>query len=452
MTETPMTLAALATQLAAGETTSRQLTDACLAAAEDPAGEGGLAYLTIYAESARAEADRWDEMRAKGWSVPAPAGVPISIKDLFDVAGEVTRAGSKVFDGNPPAAADAPVVRRLRRAGFVILGKTNMTEFAYSGLGMNAHFGTPASPYDRANRRIPGGSTSGGAVSVADGMAAATIGTDTGGSCRIPAAFCGITGFKPSSHRVPKDGVVPLSQSMDSVGPLANSVSCCAILDDVLTGGEGADATARPAEGLRIGVVGNYVTEGLDDVVAAAFDMALQRLVEAGVHLAPVSLPEIDDLPTINRRGGIVGAEAYAFHRPFVETRANLYDPWVLSRFDAGKAQSAADYIDTVNHRARIRAAVAERTAAFDAVALPTVAIVPPPMADLADTAVSNPTNLMTLRNTAVGNFLDRPSISIPCHEPGRAPVGFMLMGETGGDRALFGVAKALEPAIRPGG
>ena len=209
MSDSLLTITKAVQQLSAGETTSRHLVENCLACAADDAGEGARVYLTTYADRARAEADHLDQMRANGWAVPTFAGVPISIKDLFDVAGEVTRAGSKVFDTNRPATGDAPTIQRLRAAGFIILGKTNMTEFAYSGLGMNTHFGTPLSPYDRATGRIPGGSSSGGAVSVADGMAIATIGTDTGGSCRIPAAFCGIVGFKPTSTRVPKEGAVP---------------------------------------------------------------------------------------------------------------------------------------------------------------------------------------------------------------------------------------------------
>ena len=449
MRERLLTITEAAQQLSAGETTSRNLVETCLARAADDIGEGARVYLTTYADRARADADHVDQMRANGWAVPTFAGVPISIKDLFDVAGEVTRAGSKVFEADQPAIDDAPAIQRLRAAGFIIIGKTNMTEFAYSGLGMNAHFGTPLSPYDRATGRIPGGSSSGGAVSVADGMAIATIGTDTGGSCRIPAAFCGIVGFKPTSTRVPKEGAVPLSKTMDSIGPLANSVSCCALLDSVLVGNDEENLPKRANDTIRIGVIDNYVTNGMETVVGVAIDAALSRLSAAGVGVDHLTIPELEDLPHINRMGGIVGAEAYAFHKPYAETRAHLYDPWVFSRFDAGKAQSAADLIEVVETRAQLKVAVANRVQGFDALALPTVAITPPALADLGDPDVLNSINQMTLRNTAVGNFLDRPSISIPCHAPDAAPVGFMLMGHTDADRALISVAIGLENLIR---
>ncbi len=437
-------------QLAAGRTTSRALVEASLAAIADAAGEGGRCFLSVYEQTALAEAERVDAARGANLPLPPFAGIPISIKDLFDVAGEVTRAGSHVLDTEPPAARDADIVTLLRRAGFVIVGKTNMTEFAYSGLGMNAHYGTPRSPFDRSAGRIPGGSTSGGAVSVADGMTVATIGTDTGGSCRIPAAFCGIVGFKPTSTRVSKRGAVPLSQTLDSVGPLARTVSCCAVLDSILSGGDGEDEESYPVSNLCLGVIEGYVDEKLDEAVAAAYQAALSRLSQKGVRLKPLGIPELSELPHINRNGGLVGAEAYAWHRRFLETRSEFYDPWVRARFDAGRAQSAADYVDTLNHRARVIAAVRARTRFFDALVLPAVQIVPPTIDSLQELAASNRINNLCLRNTSIANFLDRPSITIPCHAPGAAPVGLMLMGETGQDRRLLSIARGLEYTVRP--
>jgi aspartyl-tRNA(Asn)/glutamyl-tRNA(Gln) amidotransferase subunit A len=228
------TIRELAADLAAGQVTARELVDECLVAIEDPAGEGSRAFLSVAAERARATADGYDTIRAGGGALPPFAGIPLAVKDLFDVAGEVTTAGSIALADRPPAETDAPAVARVRAAGFIPLGRTNMTEFAYSGLGLNAHHDTPRSPWDRATGRIPGGSSSGTAVAVADGMAVAGLGTDTGGSCRIPAAFCGVVGYKPTAARVPREGVTPLSFSLDSVGPLARTVDCCAILDDIL--------------------------------------------------------------------------------------------------------------------------------------------------------------------------------------------------------------------------
>jgi aspartyl-tRNA(Asn)/glutamyl-tRNA(Gln) amidotransferase subunit A len=440
----------LSRSLANGKVSSRRLVEQCMDRIADPSGEGDRTFLTVYAQRARDEADLVDQARKKGLALPTFAGVPLSIKDLFDVAGEVTRAGSHVLDDQPKASADAVVVSLLRRAGFIILGKTNMTEFAYSGLGVNAHFGTPLNPFDRAVARIPGGSTSGGAVSVADGMAPATVGTDTGGSCRIPAAFCGIVGFKPTSRRVARRGVIPLSMSLDSIGPLATSVSCCAALDSILSGGPGEDEESHPVLGLRFGVLESYAVEHLDDQVAAAYQSALTRLSQRGVQLKPVTLPELSELPAINRNGGLVGAEAYAWHRKLLETRSEFYDPWVRARFDAGKGQSAADYIDLLNHRARIVAAVRAKTRVYDALVLPTVQMVPPTIRELNDQERSNAINVLCLRNTAIGNFLDRPAISIPCHAPGGAPVGLMLMGETDDDRRLLSIARGVEYAVRP--
>ena len=209
----------------------------------------------MYAERARAEADSIDAARAKGAALPRFAGVPLAIKDFFDVGGEPTRAGSRALAGAPPASADAETMALVRRAGFVIVGKTNMTEFAYGALGVNPHYGTPLSPWDREHGHIPGGSTSGGAVAVADAMVPAALGTDTGGSCRIPAAFCGIVGFKPTQSRVSLEGVLPLAPSLDFVGPLATSASCCAALDSILSGGLGADEPPAELAGLTIGVI-----------------------------------------------------------------------------------------------------------------------------------------------------------------------------------------------------
>jgi aspartyl-tRNA(Asn)/glutamyl-tRNA(Gln) amidotransferase subunit A len=416
----------------------------------DPGGEGARACLTVYRAPARAAADAADARRSAGVTLGALDGLIVSIKDLFDVAGEVTRAASRVLEAEPAATRDADIVALLRRAGFIVVGKTNMTEFAYSGLGINPHFGTPLSPYDRAGKRIPGGSTSGGAVSVADGITTATIGTDTGGSCRIPAAFCGIVGFKPTSSRVSKRGAVPLSQTLDSVGPLARTVSCCAVLDSILSGGEGEDEESFPVSNLCLGVIEGYVDEKLDEAVAAAYQSVLSRLSQKGVRLKPLAIPELAELPQINRKGGFVGAEAYAWHRRLLETHSALYDPFIRARLEAGASLSAADYVDLLGHRARLMSSVHNRSRVFDALVLPAVQITPPTLASLADPAVSNPTNLLCLRNTAIANFLDRPAISIPCHSAGSAPVGLMLMGETGGDRHLLSIARGLEYTIRP--
>src|SRR5438132_12826515 len=234
MAQTWPTLPALAADLAAGRTTSRELVEAALARIADPEGEGRRVFVKVYDAAARAAADAQDRLRKAGYVASPLAGIPVSIKDLFDVAGEVTLAGSQALDDTPPAEADAPIVARLKAAGAVIIGRTNMTEFAFSGVGINPHYGTPGNPYDRS--LIPGGSSAGAPISVADGMAAVAIGTDTGGSVRIPAALCGLVGFKPTQYRVPREGATPLSTTLDSVGPVGLSVACCALTDAVMAG------------------------------------------------------------------------------------------------------------------------------------------------------------------------------------------------------------------------
>jgi aspartyl-tRNA(Asn)/glutamyl-tRNA(Gln) amidotransferase subunit A len=280
-------------------------------------------------------------------------------------------------------------------------------------------------------------------------MAPAALGTDTGGSCRIPAAFCGIVGFKPTQGRVSLKGVFPLASSLDSVGPLANNVSCCAALDSVLSGGPGEVAPPAPLARLAIGVIEGYVDERLDPSVAAAFAGALARLADAGAKLTPIRLPELAELPHINRNGSIVDFEAFAGHRARIEAMGSDYDPWVLGRLEAGRGMSAADYSRLLADRTRVRAAVRAQTRAFDALALPTVAIAPPALAELGDVAASRAINALIVRNTGIANFLDRPAISIPCHAAGDAPVGFMAMGETGLDRRLLGAAQAMEETVR---
>lgn len=441
-------LADLARDLAAGRTSSRQLVEECLDRIADESGEGARAFISTAPERARTAADAIDAMRAQG-AAPTPyAGIPIAIKDLADVAGEVTAAGSRALADNPPASADAPAVARLRAAGFVLLGRTNMTEFAFSGLGLNPHYGTPLSPYDRETGRIPGGSSSGTAVAVADGMAAMGLGTDTGGSCRIPAAFCGVTGYKPTATRVPLEGIVPLSPSMDAVGPLAPTVECCAIGDAILAGDLIDVPQARPLRHIKLAAIQDFVLNDLDDAVAAAFETALKRLRAAGVDIVDIPFPELNDLPAINAKGGLAAAEAHAWHRDLLERKGNLYDQRVRARIANGVNQNAADYIDLLDARRRLIAASRERLAGFDAFVLPSVALIPPTIASLERDEDYIRTNMLCLRNTAVGNFLDSCAISLPIHAPGEAPVGLMLQALAGQDRDLFSVALAVEGAL----
>ena len=445
-------LLALARWLADGSMTSRHLVEACLGRISEPAGEGSRTF-TLTNDTALQTADRMDALRKAG-QPPSPfAGIPISVKDLFDVRGERTLAGSTALGNNPPASRDAPVIARLRAAGFVFVGRTNMTEFAFSGLGLNPHYGTPRNPYDRAIGRIPGGSSSGAAVSVTDAMAAAGLGTDTGGSCRIPAAMCGTVGFKPTARRISRHGVYPLSSSLDSVGSLANSVACCAAIDSVIADSQPVpDLPGRTPGSMRLGVLGNQVLDDSDDKVARAFERALSTMSARGVSVSDVRIVELDDLPAINAKGGLASAEAFAWHRPILAAHAGEYDQRVRMRIEKGAEQSAADYIDLLHHRRRLIGATDAATRDLDAVIYPTVPFVAPAIETLADDTDYVRINLLALRNTSITNFLDRCAVSIPVHEPGDAPVGLNLMGATLGDRDLLAVANSVESLLAAAG
>ncbi len=445
------TLAQLSSQLADGRVTSRDLVEQSLAAIADPAGEGARAFLTVDAEGARAAADFADLQRRRGRPVSPLAGIPFSSKDIFDLSGEVTTSGSTVLKNAPPAAADAVAIARLKARGMIVMGRTNMTEFAYSGVGLNPHYGTPRAPHDRATGRIPGGSSSGAGVSVADGMVSLAIGTDTGGSCRVPASYCGIVGYKSSHGRVPLTGCHPLSFSLDSIGPLANSVACCATADAIMAGDWDGAVPQRPLRGLRLAVLRDFVMDGLAPQVEQDFGRALKRLAAAGAELSDMAFPELREIPALNAKGGILGAEALAAHRALIARAGDRYDPRVRMRIALAEAISAADYLDyRARRRDRIQLFTA-RAEGLDAVLLPTTLNTAPAIAELDDDRDYVRINAMSLRNTAVGNFLNGCAISLPMHGPGEAPCGLMAMAPWGRDRDLFGVAAALEAELARG-
>lgn len=441
------TIAEAALALEAGRVTAATLVDEALTRMGD--GEGSRAFTAIHAKSSREAALAMDKLRRVGRAPSRFAGIPITVKDLYDEAGLVTRAGSAARDGAAAAQHTATAVARLERRGFIIVGRTNMTEFAFSGLGVNPHFGTPTSPWDRTTGRLPGGSSSGAAVASADGMGFGGLGTDTGGSCRIPAALCGVVGYKPTARRVPIEGVLPLSRSLDSVGPIARSVECCRTLDAFIAGAENL-VDARPVDlaGLRFAVLQNIVEDEMDGAVARAYARTLARLEAAGAKLVDLVLPEIAEIPLVNAKGGLTASEAYAWHQALIESKGERYDPRILKRIARGAKINAAEYIEVQAARARMINSTAARTAGFDAVICPTVPLVPPAISAVDDETEYNRINMLLLRNTTIANFLDRCSISIPCHRPGEAPVGLMLMGEAMADAQLFAISAAVEALI----
>ena len=433
--------------------TCRDRLEQALARIADPDGEGARACLTVYAEKARAAADAADARAAGGRSLGPLDGAIVSIKDLFDVAGEPTRAGSKILaEEAAPASADAPVVQRLRRAGAVIVAKTNMTEFAFSGIGANPHFGTPGNPRDRA--RVPGGSSSGAGVAIADGMCDIAIGTDTGGSVRIPAALCGLVGFKPSRQRIPTAGAFPLSYTLDSIGPIANSVEDCAKADWVMADAVMAEERFEPLApialaGLSFGIAEGVPLDRLDDTVTKAFAAGIARLDKAGVQVSRETLPLLDDMGAVNAKGGISPPEACALHRDRIERRAADFDPNVLARIERGCAVPPEDYAWMMQERRRLVAAMDGRLAALDALIMPTTSIVAPTIAEVEDRKVFAARNAAVLRNTAIVNFFDLCAVSLPLPRPAATmPTGLMLIARNGQDRRLLRIAAAVEKSL----
>ncbi|MGD9637796.1 MAG: amidase [Alphaproteobacteria bacterium] len=442
------TLVELSAKLKNQEVKSVDLTKECLDKIMDISSEGSRVFLRDYSRQANAAAEVSDRMRAHGRTLSPIDGIPVSIKDLFDVKDEDTLAGSMVRTGCNPADDNSYVVNRLREAGAVIVGRTNMSEFAFSGVGTNPHYGTPLNPYDRKSGRIPGGSSSGAAVAVADQMCFASICSDTGGSARIPAALCGLTGFKPTKKRIPCDGMFPLSKTLDSVGVIAASTSCCMIMDSILCPEKQEPIKPFPIAGLRLAIPQNIMLDDLSDEVAAVFEKTISYLSKNGAVITEIPMEELSRITEFNKSGGIVSAEAFAVHRNMMAKHSAGYDPKVLVRIEQGVHFSAHDYIDLLEERDNLIKKANKNTFEFDALIMPTVPIAAPRVDDVVDSVEYRRINRLLLRNTCVWNALDRCAISLPCHNQGEVPVGLMLVGETMGDRKLFAVALGVEMVL----
>ena len=426
-----------------------ELLDACIAAARSSANRHSFIRTSFdaAAQSARAV----DALRATGAAVPPLAGLAVSVKDLFDVAGEVTAAGSTVLAANAPASTDCPAVARLRRAGAAFVGRTNMSEFAFSGVGINPHFGTPANPATAAldAPRIPGGSTSGGAVSVATGAAWAALGSDTGGSIRIPAALQGLVGFKNTARLTPTEGAVPLSTTLDTVCAITRSVRDAVLLHELLAERR-VPLSGRPVNRLRLAVPTRVMLDGLDATVAAAFERSLATLRAAGAQVDEIELAPLAEVARINATGGFSPAEAWAWHRALLAEHEAEYDPRVALRIRRGAGMSAADYIDLLHARRRWIADMATEMHGFDAMLSPTVPCVAPPIAPLlGDDDAFFGTNALLLRNPSIVNLLDGCALSLPCQAPDEMPVGLMVWGGALQDDTVLDVSLAIEAALR---
>jgi aspartyl-tRNA(Asn)/glutamyl-tRNA(Gln) amidotransferase subunit A len=439
------TVAQLERDLLAGRTSSRQLVEQALERIAAPGGEGARAFMKVYAEAARADADYSDSLRKRGVRRSRVDGLPVSLKDLFDVAGDVTRAGSRVLEIH--AKKDAAAVARLRAAGAVFIGRTNMVEFAFGGVGLNPHYGTPRNPWDRKSARVPGGSSSGAAVAQADGMCVMALGSDTRGSIRQPAALCGVVGFKPTQRRVSREGAFPLSYALDSIGPLANSVDCCAAYDAILSG-EDPGVLELPIKGLRLLLPKSNALEELDAEVERAFGQALKRLAQAGAKIDEVPVPAFNRQDEYFKGGGIAGAEVIQVHKPYI-ARAAEYDPRVGKRIAMGSTLSGGDYAGLLALRERFMQEVGALAAPYDAIVMPSAPCIAPTIAETeAGEEAYFRWNFRIMRNTGLINFLDGCALTLPCHEPGRAPVGFMVCGTACSDRRILAAAAAVERVL----
>lgn len=444
-------------RLQAGSGNARDTLERCIAVAQSPACAHVFSR-TMFDEARAHVAQPGIEQRPL-------AGLSVSVKDLFDLRGQPTPAGSVVLADAPAAQDDCPAVARLRAAGASVVGRTHMVEFAFSGVGTNPHYGTPAAFDARTGAlpgpaRVPGGSSSGAAVSVATGAAFIGLGSDTGGSIRIPAALNGIVGFKSTARLVPTTGAVPLSTTLDTVCALTRSVRDAIVAHEILAARRVTRSPA-PLAAWRLAVPTDTFLEGLDPQVARAFERSLDTLRRAGAHIEPLALPEVTDLASIQATGGFSAAESYAWHRPWLAQHADRYDPRVRTRIERGATMTAFEYIELQQARVRWIARVEDSIAGFDALLSPTVPILAPTIAsvapadgrdaleDAARDAAFFRANGLLLRNTSIVNMLDGCALSLPCHTAGELPVGLMVWHAALHDDAVLNVGLRIEEELQ---
>ncbi|ATN36712.1 hypothetical protein ACO34A_23275 (plasmid) [Rhizobium sp. ACO-34A] len=444
-------VAQLSALLQTGALDPRELAEETLDAIRTHADQSIFTVLTP--ERALAEADQSAKRIAEGRSLGILDGIPIAWKDLFDMEGLTTTAGSTVLAKNPAVTADAAIVTTLKQAGMIAVGRTNMSEFAFSGIGINPHYGTPKNPASTDVPRIPGGSSSGAGVSVAAGLVPVAMGTDTGGSIRIPAAFNGIVGYKGTRGRYAMDGVFPLAESLDALGPLCRSVQDAVWVDAAMRGRTSSEVVRGALEGQSLVVPETVFFDGIENGVAAAFEATLERLAKAGARIRRQAFPIFSQLfEMIAERGALVTAEAYALHRERLhgEDAAGM-DQRVVSRSLTGQKITAPDYIHILQVRRRMIAEMARSIAPGEILVSPTLPHVAPTIESLiTDDAAFFAANGKTLRNTQIGNFLDWCGVSIPCGTGAAGmPVGCLLSGLPNTDEHLLSVALAAEETVR---
>lgn len=412
-------------------------------------------FITVTAERARREAEAAARRYRDGYPLSPLDGVPIGWKDLFHVAGTRTTAASKLLADSPVRQHDMPCVANVAAAGMVCMGKLNLTEFAYSGLGLNPHFGTPLNPNDRATPRSPGGSSSGSGTAVAARLLPVAIGTDTGGSVRIPAAFNGTVGYKTSTGRIAKHDLIPLARTYDTIGPLARSVEDC-ILADMLMRGEIASPVRRAdLKSLSLVAPTNVVTDGAEPAALENYERSLEALARAGASIRRERIEALDRVVDMTARyGTLIAAEAYTEYRHIADGEdAARLDRRVLSRMMGGKRMSAADVVSIQRGRHELIPAVTKELAGA-LLAMPTTLITAPKVAPLdADDELFHAVNMKALRNTAIGNVLDLCAVALPNGRDAKGlPTSFLISAVHGDDTRLLGHALEAERVVREAG
>jgi aspartyl-tRNA(Asn)/glutamyl-tRNA(Gln) amidotransferase subunit A len=436
---TSLSLCELAAGYRQGDFTPTEVTEAYLEGLEP-----GPVYRLVTATRAREQARRAEEAFARGIDLGPLQGVPLALKDLMDTEGEVTAAGSKVLAENPPALADCPAARRLDEAGAVFLGKTTMTELAFSGLGLNPHFGTPANAFDAA--RLPGGSSSGVAAAVARGLACAAVGSDTGGSVRIPAAYNNLVGLKTTDGSIPMEGITPLSITLDTLGPIARTVEDGWHLWRALSAQAPAPFAPDDVKGLKLLAPVAVLQEGLDPSVEEAFVETCALLETLGAQVRRDEGAILREIGAAHGRyGSFPSLEALALYEDLIEARGEDMDPRVSTRILQFRDRKAKDYIRLVLKRKEIQKAFWAEFGDIDAIVAPTVAVLPPRFADVEMDEAYFRLNNLVLRNTMVFNFLGVPAVSVPAGFKEGLPVGFMIAARPHGEALALSVAHALE-------
>jgi aspartyl-tRNA(Asn)/glutamyl-tRNA(Gln) amidotransferase subunit A len=436
----------------AGSTTIQAAAQACLAMAQSPACAHAFMQLTPEVLQRTASHPQVGQSPL--------AGLAVSIKDLFDIQGQITQAGSIVLKNQPPAQADCLAVARLRAAGAGLIGRTNMVEFAFSGVGTNPHHGTPAAwdgLYDQAvgvpgQPHAPGGSSSGAAVSVATGAAFIGLGSDTGGSIRVPAALNGIVGFKNTARLVPTQGALPLSTTLDTVCAMTRTVRDAILAHEVLSARH-VPGGRRPLSGYRLAVAKSLMQDGMDATVSHSFEHSLNTLRAAGARIDEIPLNELNELAPMMSTGGFSPAEGFAWHREWLDRDSKHYDPRVLQRLMRGSGMKAHEYMDLVQARRQWIRRVETALLGYDAVISPTTPITGPKISDVTPGPERDAEffriNGLLLRNTSAVNTLDGCGISLPCHAPGTLPVGLMAWHAAMHDDTILQLALLLEPLLQ---